>query len=260
VAVINEAFARKFFKNEDPIGKYFGRSEIGAARQYQIVGVAKDARYLTYDLDEPIGPFAFMSEPQYDVFPNAEFTKADVRTHFLHDVVVKMQPGAKLSDAEVHRALAAVDPNIPVNFILALRDQVAGQFSQQRLIARLTSLFGILALVLASIGLYGVTAYNAARRTNEIGVRMALGAQRAQVVALVLRGAFGMVIVGLLIGLPLTLAAGRFLGHQLYGMNPYDPIVTLVAVLALLFSTLVAALIPAIRASLISPLDALRAE
>jgi predicted permease len=260
VAVINEAFARKFFKNEDPIGKYFGRSEIGAARQRQIVGVAKDARYLTYGLDQAIGPFVFMPEAQYDVFPNAEITKGDVRTHFLQDVVVRMQPGAKLSDAEVRRTLAAVDPNIPVNFIRTLRDQVAGQFSQQRLIARLTSFFGILSLVLASLGLYGVTAYNAGCRSNEIGVRLALGATRVQAAALVLRGAFALVGMGLLIGFPATLAVGRFLGSQLYGLNPYDPAVILVAVLTLGFSALVASFVPALRASLISPSQALRAE
>ena len=151
-------------------------------------------------------------------------------------------------------------PNLPVISIRTLREQVAGQFSQQRLIARLTSFFGVLSLVLASIGLYGVTAYNAGRRTSEIGVRMALGANRGDVVALVLRGAFGLILFGLIIGLPLTFAAGRFLGSQLYGMNPYNPVVTLVAVVTLGLSALVASLIPAFRASLISPLEALRAE
>ena len=156
--------------------------------------------------------------------------------------------------------MASVDPNLPVISIRTLREQVAGQFTQQRLIARLTSFFGVLSLVLASIGLYGVTAYNAGRRTSEIGVRMALGADRGHVVALVLRGAFGLILVGLSIGLPLTFAAGRFLGNQLYGMNPYNPVVTLAAVLALGLSALVASFVPAFRASLISPLDALRAE
>ena len=156
--------------------------------------------------------------------------------------------------------MASVDPNLPIISIHTLSEQVAGQFSQQRLIARLTSFFGILSLVLASIGLYGVTAYNAGRRTSEIGVRMALGANRAQVIALVLRGAFGLILLGLFIGLPLTFATGHFLGHQLYGMNPYDPVVTLIAVAALGFSGLAACLIPALRASLISPLEALRSE
>ena len=111
---------------------------------------------------------------------------------------------------------------MPVISIRTLREQVASQFTQQRLIARLTSFFGILSLVLASIGLYGVTAYNAGRRISEIGVRMALGADRGDVVRLVLRGAFGLILLGLSIGLPLTFAAGRFLGSQLYGMNPYQ--------------------------------------
>ena len=130
----------------------------------------------------------------------------------------------------------------------------------QRLIARLTSLFGLLALLLASIGLYGVTAYNAGFRTNEIGVRMTLGANRTQVIALVVRGAFSLILIGLLIGLPLTFAAGRFLESQLYGMNPYNATVTLVAVVMLGLCALVAALIPALRASLISPVEALRVE
>ncbi|MGA7413641.1 MAG: ABC transporter permease [Bryobacteraceae bacterium] len=260
VAVINEAFARRFFPHQDPIGKHFGRSEIGASRQYEIVGVAKDARYLTYGLDQPAGPFFFLPEAQHDVFPNPENTKGDIRAHYLHDVVVKLQPRATLSEPAVRQAIAAVDPDLPVILIRTLRDQVAGQFNQQRLIARLTSFFGILSLVLASIGLYGVTAYNAGRRVNEIGVRMALGADRRQVIALVLRGAIGLIIVGLLVGLPLTFAAGRFLGNQLYGMNPFNLVVTLVAVVSLGLSALVACLIPAWRASLISPLEALRQE
>jgi ABC-type antimicrobial peptide transport system permease subunit len=141
-----------------------------------------------------------------------------------------------------------------------LKEQVAVQFRQQWVIARLTSLFGVLSLVLASIGLYGVTAYNAGRRINEIGVRMALGANRAEVVRLILRGAFGLILIGLLIGLPLTFAVGRFLGSQLYGINPYNPAVTVAATLTLALSALLASFVPAVRASLTSPLDALRTE
>src|SRR2546430_1158353 len=131
---------------------------------------------------------------------------------------------------------------------------------QQRLIAQLTSFFGILSLVLACVGLYGVTAYNVGRRTNEIGVRMALGATATQAAALIIRGAFALVAIGLVVGLPLALAAVQFLGSQLYGLNPYDPAEIFVAVLTLGFSALVASLIPALRASLISPSEALRTE
>jgi ABC-type antimicrobial peptide transport system permease subunit len=160
----------------------------------------------------------------------------------------------------MRQALASVDPGMPVISIRTVRDQVASQFTQQRLLARLTSFFGVLSLVLASIGLYGVTAYNAGRRVNEIGVRMALGANRGHVVRLVLRGAFGLIFLGLCIGLPMTFAVGRLLGNQLYGMNPYNPVVTAVAILALGFSALAASFVPALRASLVSPLDALRSE
>jgi predicted permease len=253
VAAINEAFARKYFGNEDPIGKHFGR-EPGESRQYEIVGVVKDARYLTYQIDKPIGPFFFLPEAQ------AEYERTNLGSLFLHDIVILTRPGVGLSIAQVRQAMAAVDPNMPVISVRTLKDQVASQFIQQRLIARITSLFGVLSLVLASIGLYGVTAYNAGRRINEVGVRMALGANRGDVIRLVLRGAFGLILLGLLVGLPLTFAVGRFLGNQLYGMNPYNPVVTLTAVLALGLSALVASFVPAFRASLISPVEALRAE
>jgi ABC-type antimicrobial peptide transport system permease subunit len=156
--------------------------------------------------------------------------------------------------------MASVDPNIPIVSVRTLKEQVAGQFTQQRLIARLTSFFGILSLVLASIGMYGVTAYNAGRRTSEIGVRVALGADRSDVFALILRGALALISVGLLLGIPLALAAGRFLGHQLFGINQYNPFVIAISILALSASALIAALIPAFRASSISPLDALRMD
>jgi predicted permease len=253
VAVISETFARKFFPNEDPIGKHFGLTA-DTARQFEVVGVAKDARYLTGTFGERILPLLFLPEAQ------AEYAHSNQGSLFLRDVVILTRPGASLSAAAVRQAMASVDPNMPIVTIRGLREQVATQFAQQRLIARLTSLFGLLSLVLASIGLYGVTAYNAGRRVNEIGVRMALGANRGDVVRLVLRGALALVLFGLLTGLPLTFAVGRFLGNQLYGMSPYNPAVTLGAVVALGLSALVASFVPAFRASSISPVDALRTE
>lgn len=228
--------------------------------EFEIVGVAKDARYRTFNLYGPVREFYFVPDTQTTVFSKGEYTNSEVRSHFLRDIVLRMQPGAKLPEAQVRRALAGVDPNMPVMSFQGLQEQVAGNFSQQRLVAQITSLFGILALVLASVGIYGVIAYNAGSRTNEIGVRMALGADRGNVVALILRGALVLIAFGLLLGVPLTFAAGRFLGNQLYGVNPYDPAILIAAAAALAVSAFLAALIPAVRASGISPMQALRAE
>jgi predicted permease len=254
VAVISEAFARKFFKNEDPIGKRFGSTAGASAPFVEVVGVAKDARYLPINLDKPIGPFFYLPEAQ------ADYTQGNLGSLFLNDIVILTGPGASLPIPRLRQAMGSVDPGMPIISIRTLREQVAAQFTQQRVIARITSFFGILSLVLASIGLYGVTAYSAGRRISEIGVRMALGANRGHIVRLVLRGAFALILFGLFIGLPLTFAVGRFLGNQLYGMNPYNPVVTLTAVVMLGLSALAASLIPALRASLISPLEALRVE
>ncbi|MBO0723859.1 MAG: ABC transporter permease, partial [Blastocatellia bacterium] len=259
VAVINEAFARKFFGNEDPLGKHFGRDFMWPG-QYEIIGVAKDARYLPKKVGWSIAPMFFLPESQHDIPPKAGATEVSPGLHFMHNIVIVTRPGASLSIAQMRQAMASVDPDLPLTSIRPLQEQVAGQFRQQRLIARLTSFFGVLSLVLASIGLYGVTAYNAGRRVSEIGVRMALGANRGQVVRLILQDAFKLIVIGLLIGLPVVFAAGRFLGNQLYGINPYNLSVTLAAILALGLSTLIASFVPAYRASLISPLEALRAE
>ena len=259
VAVINQSFARKFFKQEDPVGKYFGRTEMQSSRVYRIVGITEDASYLSMSLGKSVPTGFFVAEPQHDM-AGSSGKDVDPGSHFLQDIVIVARPGSRLTAEQVRRAVAAVDPNLPIISIHTLADQVAGEFRQQRLIARLTSFFGILSLVLASIGLYGITAYNAGRRVSEIGLRMALGATRAQVVALVLRGAFALVAAGLLVGFPLALAAGRFLGSQLYGLNPYDPAFIVAAVVTLGLSSLIASLIPAIRASLVSPSEALRAE
>src|ERR1017187_6193166 len=149
-----------------PIGKHFGSTDIQSAGEFEVVGIAKDARYLTYNLQKPIGAFFFVPESQTTVFAKEAYNVGETRSLFLHDIVVRMQRGVTLQEAQVRRAIASVDPNLPVVRMQSLNQQVAGNFSQQRLIARLTSLFGILALVLASVGLYGVTAYNVGSRTS----------------------------------------------------------------------------------------------
>jgi predicted permease len=260
VAVINEAFARKYFANEDPIGRYFGREGEGSERQYEIVGVAKDIRNLAGSLNQPADPFYFLPEDQHDLSADAAAKEVSPGSHFLHDIVIAVRPGARLPDTRIRQAMRMVDPNLPLVSIRTLSEEISNQFNQQRLTARLTSLFGILSLILCCIGLYGVTAYNAGRRTSEIGVRMAMGAKRGDVVTLIVRGAFGLIVIGLLIGLPLSFAASRFLGHALYGMSPYSPGVTLLAAAILGSCAFIASLIPALAASSVSPLEALRVE
>jgi predicted permease len=253
VAIVSETFARKFFGAEDPIGKHFGRKP-GASREFEIIGIARDARYVARALDEPAVPIFFLPEAQ------AEYAETHLGSLFLRDIVILTRPGVTLPAAAIHQAVASVDPGVPITSIRTLSDQVSSQFTQPRLIARLTSFFGLLSLALAAIGLYGVTAYNVGRRTSEIGIRMALGAHRLDIIRLVLRGTFTLLLIGLALGLPLTFAAGRLLGHQLYGTDPNNPTVTLIAMLSLSASALIASVVPALRAILISPVAALRME
>jgi len=260
VAVVNEAFAKRFFPGKNPLGRHFGRNDIAVSAEFEIVGVARDARYLTFGLEQPVAPFAFLPEAQTTLFPKPGENQSEARTHFLGDVIVSLKPHAKISEARLRAALAGVDPNLPVIRVQSMRQQVAQTFGQQRLVARLTSLFGGLALVLASIGIYGVTAYNAGSRINELGVRMALGADRKDLLRLILRGVGGLIAAGLIVGLPLSLFAGQFLGAQLFGVNQYDPAILGLAIVVLAGCGLVAGLIPALRASSITPTAALRAD
>ena len=163
-------------------------------------------------------------------------------------------------EAAVRRALADTDPNLTVLDMMSLREQLGRNFNQDRLIARLTELFGLLALVLACVGLYGVTSYSVARRTSEIGIRMALGADRSNVLRLMLRGALVQLGLGLAVGIPVALAAGRLLSSQLYGVKSYDPPILALATAVLAACALVAALVPARRAASIDPMKALRTE
>jgi ABC-type antimicrobial peptide transport system permease subunit len=163
-------------------------------------------------------------------------------------------------EPQVRRALADADPNLTVTNIRTLQQQVDRSFDQPRAVVTLAGLFGIVALVLAAIGLYGVTAYGVAQRTNEIGIRIALGADRVNVVGMVLRGAFSRVLIGVALGLPLAVGAGRLISAQLYGVRFWDPLALGVAASALAVCAFFAAMIPATRAASMSPMTALRAE
>jgi macrolide transport system ATP-binding/permease protein len=160
----------------------------------------------------------------------------------------------------VQQTLADIDPNLTVRRMVTFEDLVDGSLNSPRLIAQLTTVYGFLALILASIGLYGVAAYTVARRTSEIGIRMALGAQRVAVVGMVLKSAMRPVAMGLLAGLPLALVGGHTIASQLYGVREYDPFVLAGAVAVLAAAAVLAAIIPARRAASIDPIRALRIE
>ena len=163
-------------------------------------------------------------------------------------------------EAQVRHVLADVNPDLAVIDFRTFQDQVDNNFSQQKMIAVLTSLFGLLALALASVGLYGVTAYSVERRTNQIGIRMALGAGRLSILKLVLGEALLQMGLALAIGIPITIAAGRAMATKLFGMKPYDPGILLLAAIALVVAALLAAVTPARRAAALDPNRALHTE
>ena len=163
-------------------------------------------------------------------------------------------------ESQIRRTLANINPNLTVTNYNTFAGQVHGQFNQERLIARLTLMFGLLALMLAAVGLYGVTAYSVARRTPEIGVRMALGANRSSVVVMVLREAMMQAGIGLAIGIPVAWMCARFVQSQLYNVGGHDAAVMVGAILVLALAACTAGLIPARRAASTDPVKALRTE
>ncbi|MCA1585182.1 MAG: ABC transporter permease, partial [Acidobacteria bacterium] len=209
VAVVNEAFVRRFFKpEEDPLDQHFGLNLPENVNSFRIVGVVADARFAAFQLDRPMRPMFFVPLAQTVNYANEMMKRVETASHYVGGLllVTNTSPGAL--EPQVARALAEADPNLAVISVRTLQEQVERTFDQQRAVASLAGLFGMIALVLAAIGLYGVTAYSVARRTSEIGVRMALGADRGRVIGLVLGGAFRRVAVGLLLGLPLAVGTG----------------------------------------------------
>lgn len=258
VAVVNQTFAKKFWGDEDPIGKHFGDLDQKYAGSFEIVGVTEDTQYR--QPTSKIPPTFFLAEAQQLVYDDARFKAFEARSHYLNAAVLLTQGPAPGLEPQVRRALAAVSPDLAVIDFMSFTAQVDGNFAQNAMLAKLTSLFGLLALVLASVGLYGVTAYSVERRTSEIGIRMALGADRLNVLKLVLRGAFVQIGIGLAIGVPATILAGYAMTTQLFGVRPYAPDILLVTTLVLSAAALVATLLPARKAATLEPIRALRTE
>ncbi len=254
VAVVNEAFAGKVFGKQNPIGQHFGPAPERNAGLYVIVGVAANVEFEN-DLEQPM---YFLPEAQGTHFVDADLENREIGSHDLYNIVVWAPTHPLDLDAQVKKAVADVDPNLVISGVESYAEVI--RFPQQQMIATLTLLFGAIGLVLAAAGLYGVTAYGVEQRTSEIGVRMALGADRGSVVALVLRGAFLQVAIGLALGIPAAMGAGSLMANQLYGVRPWDPRVLGGVALVLGMAALVAALLPARRAANVDPMRALRAE
>ena len=258
VAVINESFAKKFFKDQNPIGQHFGPGKIKYSAMYEVVGVVKDIRYMTWGMKDPIRPMYWVPEAQTATWGDVAYDSGEESSHYLNNIVI-WTPGNPPGMAErVRKAIASVDPNLVLYSVDRYDVVVNGQFQQEKMIAALTSLFGALGLVLAAVGLYGVLAYMVEQRTSEIGVRMALGADRWKVTTMVLRGAFLQIGLGLAIGIPAAVGAGKLMTNQLYGVKPWDPVMLVAAILMLGLAALLASTVPARRAAGVDPMAALR--
>jgi len=265
VAVVNQTFVKKYLSGKQPIGILFG-PDPRISTAYEIIGVVDDSKY--GDPSRETRPMFFKPLSQTADYQHVDApqtirdqaTKNEQFAHFASNIVVRYDGDAAAATAAVRRVLQQVNPDIPIRYLATYDEQVSSYFTRQQLVVRLTAIFGALALILASIGLYGVTAYGVARRIPEIGLRMALGADRASVVRLIMRGAVIQIGIGLLIGIPTALVAGHFLQSQLYQVNGYDIRTILAACGVLILSALLASVLPARRASTVEPMQALRTE
>ncbi len=259
VALVNETFVKQFFPHVDPIGQHFGIDLAKYSGTFEIVGVFRD-----FKMNNPrsaVRPvFLRPLRQQYTQYTEPDFTTLESQSMYMGAIILEFDRPPQNVDRLVRNTLAEVDPNLTAMDLRAFGDQIESNFNQERLIARLTTLFGILALLLASIGLYGVMSYFVARRTGEIGIRMALGATREAVVGLVLMDVLWQLLIGLFIGIPAALMAGRLLNSQLYSVSTYDPLALIIAVFALSLCVLLAGIVPARRAATVEPMQALRTE
>jgi predicted permease len=259
VAVVNETFVRKFFPRENPISRHFGVYGPKYSSAFTIIGVVADAKYSNPRGEVRPMYFRPLTQQLAGVSEGGAAT-AENRSLYINSITLHFKTKPQNLDNMLRRTMARIDPALTIIDLRSLDDQVALNFTQERLIARLAAIFGILALVLASVGLYGITAYQVACRTSEIGLRMALGADRARVVSMILRGSLAQVGLGIAIGVPIALAGALALADQLYRVPSYDLISLARALIVLGIATTIAGFIPARRAASVDPMSALRNE
>lgn len=256
VAVVNRAFVKKFFKpGENPIGQHFGGSP-ESVNDMEIVGEVEDTVYTTVRWE---------NHSMYFIAPTQEAASmkdpvSDDISLYAGAIVVATEAPMPEMESLARQTLSGINPNLAVVKFETFSKQIADRTNEDRMISRLTMMFGVLSLLLAAIGLYGVTAYTVARRTSEIGIRIALGARPGQVVSMVMRGAIVQVLIGLAIGVPVVLACTRYVESQLFEIKGVDWRVMFVAVAALVLASIVAGLIPARRAATTDPARTLMVE
>ncbi|HEX4319881.1 MAG TPA: ABC transporter permease [Acidobacteriaceae bacterium] len=266
VAIVDEAFVKKYLHDQNPIGAHFGDWDQSTTGMYTIVGVVENAHYWPpNDRQEQGHPMYFLPAWQWAQLPPSTakaslYAQFLTETHYMSSLEIETNGTVPDLEAKVTAALQEINPNLMITRFQGFAQQVNLGFSQQQMIVQLTSLFGLVALALAAIGLYGVTAYAVAQRTSEIGIRMALGANHAHVQKMVLSQAFRQVGLGLLIGIPAAIAAGHLMAAELYGVKEWNPLVLGTTTLMLGMVALLAAALPARRAAAVEPMEALRGE
>jgi predicted permease len=248
VAVVNEAFAQSFFNGENPVGRRFSfGDEEKDAQDIEIVGVIGDVKYDSAR-EKPV-PTAY--RPILQVQDQGAYSS---------NLEIRTEGDPLVAASGVRSAIAQVDDKLPIVGVTSFSKQLADSLRQERLIAQLVSFFGALALTLACVGLYGVMGHAVSRRTNEIGIRMALGAKSQSILWMVLRETLILVAAGVAIGVPVALAAARLVSTQLYGLSAADPLTLAAAVTLLIAVAALAGYLPARRASRVDPMVALRYE
>jgi predicted permease len=247
VAVVNESFIATYLPHQNPIGRRIALESPFRGPGIEIVGVVADSKY--YDLRERAQPMAFLAAWQ-----------SEGNDAYAGDLLLRISGETSGISREVRRVLNGISSKLPVLNVTTLDHQVDESLYQQKMMTSLCSVFGVAALLLAAIGIYGTVAYAVARRTTEIGVRMALGAQRGNVLWMVLQESLILMAAGLVFGLPLAWVATRWIRTFLFGVPVADPLAVAGAVLLIAIASLLAAYLPAYRATKIDPMHALRYE